>query len=84
MNYREFLVATPRGLDDDGNEVVVHGVIGDPDAGRGDETKDPNRSLLSSDSMARLRNSLSSQLVIWCESPPISASKKLPACRPHG
>src|SRR5665213_4046081 len=35
------------GLDDDGNEVVVHGVIGDPDAGRGDETKDPNRSLLS-------------------------------------
>ena len=35
------------GLDDDGNEVVVHGVIGDPDAGRGDETMDPNRSLLS-------------------------------------
>jgi NADPH:quinone reductase-like Zn-dependent oxidoreductase len=35
------------GLDDEGNEVVVHGVIGDPDAGRGDETKDPNRSLLS-------------------------------------
>jgi len=35
------------GLDDNGNEVVVHGVIGDPDAGRGDETKDPNRSLLS-------------------------------------
>ena len=35
------------GLDDDGNEVVVHAVIGDPDAGRGDETLDPNRSLLS-------------------------------------
>jgi NADPH:quinone reductase-like Zn-dependent oxidoreductase len=35
------------GLDENGNEVVVHGVIGDPDAGRGDETKDPNRSLLS-------------------------------------
>jgi NADPH:quinone reductase-like Zn-dependent oxidoreductase len=35
------------GLDDDGNEVVVHGVIGNPDAGRGDETMDPQRSLLS-------------------------------------
>jgi NADPH:quinone reductase-like Zn-dependent oxidoreductase len=35
------------GIDEDGNEVVVHGVIGDPDAGRGDETMDPNRSLLS-------------------------------------
>jgi NADPH:quinone reductase-like Zn-dependent oxidoreductase len=35
------------GLDDEGNEVVVHGVIGDPDAGRGDETLDPKRSLLS-------------------------------------
>jgi NADPH:quinone reductase-like Zn-dependent oxidoreductase len=35
------------GVDDDGNEVVVHSVIGDPDAGRGDETVDPNRSLLS-------------------------------------
>ena len=35
------------GLDEDGNEVVVHSVIGDPDAGRGDETYDPRRSLLS-------------------------------------
>jgi NADPH:quinone reductase-like Zn-dependent oxidoreductase len=35
------------GLDDDGNAVVVHGVIGDADAGRGDETMDPGRSLLS-------------------------------------
>jgi NADPH:quinone reductase-like Zn-dependent oxidoreductase len=35
------------GLDDDGNAVVVHGVIGDADAGRGDETMDPQRSLLS-------------------------------------
>jgi NADPH:quinone reductase-like Zn-dependent oxidoreductase len=35
------------GIDDDGNEVVVHSVIGDPDAGRGDETYDPRRSLLS-------------------------------------
>jgi NADPH:quinone reductase-like Zn-dependent oxidoreductase len=35
------------GIDPDGNEVVVHSVIGDPDAGGGDETLDPRRSLLS-------------------------------------
>ena len=35
------------GVLDDGTEVVVHAVIGDPDAGRGDETLDPRRSLLS-------------------------------------
>jgi NADPH:quinone reductase-like Zn-dependent oxidoreductase len=34
------------GIDDDGNEVLVHAVIGDP-AWRGDETEDPRRSLLS-------------------------------------
>ncbi len=34
------------GLDEDGNEVVVHGVISDP-SWRGDETFDPRRSLLS-------------------------------------
>ena len=34
-------------MDPDGNEVVVHAVIGDPDAGDGDETLDPRRSLLS-------------------------------------
>src|SRR5271166_1430621 len=35
------------GLDEAGHEVVVHAVIGDPDAGGGDETLDPRRSLLS-------------------------------------
>ena len=35
------------GVDPDGREVVVHAVIGDADAGRGDETCDPRRSLLS-------------------------------------
>lgn len=34
------------GLDEDGNEVVVHAVIGDP-TWTGDETFDPRRSLLS-------------------------------------
>jgi NADPH:quinone reductase-like Zn-dependent oxidoreductase len=35
------------GLDPDGRPVIVHSVIGDPDAGGGDETLDPRRSLLS-------------------------------------
>ena len=35
------------GLDPDGHEVIVHSVIGNPDAGGGDETLDPRRSLLS-------------------------------------
>ena len=35
------------GIDEDGNEVVVYSVVGDPDAGDGDETLDPRRSLLS-------------------------------------
>src|SRR4029077_7146306 len=35
------------GTDADGNQVVVHAVIADPDAGGGDETLDPRRSLLS-------------------------------------
>jgi NADPH:quinone reductase-like Zn-dependent oxidoreductase len=35
------------GVDEDGNEVIVHSVIGDPGRGGGDETLDPKRSLLS-------------------------------------
>jgi NADPH:quinone reductase-like Zn-dependent oxidoreductase len=35
------------GVDEDGNEVVIHPVIGDPAAGGGDETLDPGRVLLS-------------------------------------
>jgi NADPH:quinone reductase-like Zn-dependent oxidoreductase len=35
------------GVTEDGAEVVVHAVIADPDRGRGDETLDPKRSLLS-------------------------------------
>lgn len=34
------------GVDDDGNEVIIHGVVSAPDW-RGDETLDPQRSLLS-------------------------------------
>jgi NADPH:quinone reductase-like Zn-dependent oxidoreductase len=35
------------GIDEDGNEVIVHAVIADPARGGGDETLDPKRSLLS-------------------------------------
>jgi NADPH:quinone reductase-like Zn-dependent oxidoreductase len=35
------------GVDEDGNDVIVHAVIGDPAAAGGDETLDPRRSLLS-------------------------------------
>jgi NADPH:quinone reductase-like Zn-dependent oxidoreductase len=35
------------GVDEDGNEVVVHSVIGDPSVAGGDETLDQRRSLLS-------------------------------------
>jgi NADPH:quinone reductase-like Zn-dependent oxidoreductase len=35
------------GIDEDGNEVVVHAVISDPSWTGGDETLDPKRSLLS-------------------------------------
>ena len=35
------------GVDETGAEVIVHAVIADPDVGDGDETLDPNRTLLS-------------------------------------
>src|SRR5580704_1027008 len=35
------------GVDEDGNDVVVHAVVGDPLAAGGDETLDPARTLLS-------------------------------------
>jgi NADPH:quinone reductase-like Zn-dependent oxidoreductase len=35
------------GVDSDGNDVVVHGVIADAAAGGGDETMDPKRTVLS-------------------------------------
>jgi NADPH:quinone reductase-like Zn-dependent oxidoreductase len=47
------------GLDQDGNEVVVHSVIGDP-GWRGDETMDPRRSLLSE----RHQGTLAEQVVV--------------------
>jgi NADPH:quinone reductase-like Zn-dependent oxidoreductase len=47
------------GVDDEGSEVVVHAVIGDP-GWRGDETLDPKRSLLSE----RYQGSLADEVVV--------------------
>ena len=47
------------GVDDDGNEVVVHAVVSDPDW-RGDETLDPKRSLLSE----RYQGTLAERVVV--------------------
>lgn len=47
------------GLDDDGNEVLVHAVVSDPDY-RGDETMDPRRSLLSE----RYQGALADEVVV--------------------
>jgi NADPH:quinone reductase-like Zn-dependent oxidoreductase len=47
------------GIDDDGNEVVVHALIGDPDY-RGDETLDPKRSMLSE----RYQGALADEVVV--------------------
>jgi len=47
------------GVTDDGNEVVVHAVVGDPQF-RGDETLDPRRSLLSE----RHQGTLAHQVVV--------------------
>jgi len=47
------------GVDEDGREVVVHALIGDPDY-RGDETLDPRRSLLSE----RFQGSFADEVVV--------------------
>ena len=69
------------GLDEDGHEVIVHAVIGDPDAGGGDETLDPRRSLLSerydgtfAEPGRACRGGTS------CPSPPRCPSRRPPAC----
>src|SRR3954452_10548323 len=47
------------GVDDEGNEVVVHAVVADPEH-RGDETLDPRRSLLSE----RYQGTFADQVVV--------------------
>ena len=72
------------GVDEDGNEVVVHAVIGDPDF-RGDETLDPKRSLLSE----RHDGTLADLVVGTAPQPGAEAAGAqlrggVPACRPPG
>ena len=35
------------GVDEDGNEVVIYAVVGDPEAGGGDETLDPSSAVIN-------------------------------------
>ena len=72
------------GIDEDGNEVVVHAVISDP-SWTGDETFDPKRSLLSeryqgtfADKVAVPRAQRGAQAGRRCP------SRRPPACRRPG
>ncbi|MGN6687436.1 MAG: alcohol dehydrogenase catalytic domain-containing protein, partial [Actinomycetales bacterium] len=68
------------GVDDDGHEVVVHSVISTP-GWRGDETLDPQRSLLSE----RFQGTLAEQVVVPAGNvvaKPASLSFEEAACLP--
>jgi NADPH:quinone reductase-like Zn-dependent oxidoreductase len=68
------------GIDEEGNEVIVHAVIGDPDY-RGDETMDPRRSLLSE----RFQGALAEQVVVPRRNlvpRPAALSREEAACLP--
>jgi len=68
------------GLDEDGNEVVVHAVVSDP-SWRGDETLDPKRSLLSE----RYQGTLADKVVVPTRNvvpKPSSLSFEEAACLP--
>ncbi len=71
------------GLDEDGNEVVVHSVISSPDWS-GDETLDPKRSLLSERHQAPSRTSSSCHGATSCRSRRGSPSRRQRACRRPG
>ena len=72
------------GIDADGNEVVVHGVVASP-GWTGDETLDPKRSLFSElhqGTMAERRSPSRSRTC--CPSRPSCPSPRPPACPPPG
>jgi NADPH:quinone reductase-like Zn-dependent oxidoreductase len=69
------------GVDSDGNDVVIHAVIGDPAAGGGDETLDPGRSLLSE----RYQGTFAEQVAVPrrnCVPKPAALSFEEAACLP--
>ena len=71
------------GVDADGNEVVVHAVIGDAAAGGGDETLDPRRSLLSERYQGTFAEKVAVPKRNLLRSRPRSRSRRRPACRPR-
>ncbi len=73
------------GIDEDGNEVVVHSVISDPGFAGGDETLDPKRSLLSE----RYQGTFADQVTVpraqrRPQARVASASRRPRACRRPG
>ena len=71
------------GLDEDGNEVVVHGVISSP-GWEGDETFDPKRSLLSERHQGAMAERVAVPAATSCRSRPRSRSPRRPACPRRG
>ena len=73
------------GIDEDGNEVVVHAVISDPSFAGSDETMDPKRSLLSE----RYQGTFADRVTVPKgnvdpEAGVPDASRRPPACRRPG
>ena len=56
------------GVDEDGNDVVVHAVIGDPAAGSGDETLDPKDAVRPSSMTAPSPSGSPCRAATWCGS----------------
>jgi NADPH:quinone reductase-like Zn-dependent oxidoreductase len=71
------------GVTDDGQEVVVHAVVGDPDY-RGDETMDPKRSLLSEVYDGTFADTVLVPRRNLVPSRRSSPSRRRRACRRHG
>ena len=70
------------GVDEEGNEVVVHGVLGDPSAGGGDETLDPYGAPCCPSAMTgRSRSGWPCPGGTCCPSPRRCPSRRRPACR---
>ena len=68
------------GLDEDGNEVVVHAVVSDP-AWTGDETLDPQAVAALRALPGHLRRQgRRAPAATWCRSPPRCPSRRPPAC----
>ena len=71
------------GIDEDGNEVVVHAVISAP-SWSGDETLDPKRSLLSERHQGTFADKVAVPAPTWSPSRSRCPSPRPPACPPPG